>query len=78
MLTFKWFDSAVVTVSRIELVQKIHKHQFKIGTLGGRSATMPETLERGAGRLIRNVRNAEVNRPRKNFAPKPVGHTATG
>jgi hypothetical protein len=27
---------------RIELMQKIQKHQFKIGTLGGRPAPMPE------------------------------------
>ncbi len=42
MLGFKRFDHAAVTVSGIELVQKIQKHQFKIGTLGGPSATMPE------------------------------------
>jgi hypothetical protein len=42
MLGFKRFDSAAVTISGIELVQKIQKHQFKISTLGGRSATMPE------------------------------------
>jgi hypothetical protein len=42
MLGFKRFDSATVTISGIELVQKIKKHQFKTGTLGGRSATMPE------------------------------------
>jgi transposase-like protein len=42
MLGFKWFDSAAVTISGIELVQKIQKHQFKTGTLDGRSATMPE------------------------------------
>jgi hypothetical protein len=40
-LAFKRFDSAAVTISAIELVQKIQKHQFKISTLGGRSATMP-------------------------------------
>jgi transposase-like protein len=42
MLVFKRFDSAAVTISGIELVQKIQKHQFKISTLGGHSATMPE------------------------------------
>jgi transposase-like protein len=42
MLGWKRFDNAAVTISGIELVQKIQKHQFKIGKLGGRSATMPE------------------------------------
>jgi len=42
MLGFKRFESAAVTISGIELVQKIQKQQFKTGTLGGRSATMPE------------------------------------
>ena len=42
MLGFKRFDNAAVTISGIELVQKIQKHQFKTGKLGGRSATMPE------------------------------------
>jgi transposase-like protein len=42
MLGFKRFDSATVTISGIELVQKIQKHQFKISTLGSRSAPMPE------------------------------------
>ena len=42
VLGFKRFDSAAVTIRGIELVQKIQKHQFKIGTLGGRSAPMPE------------------------------------
>ena len=42
MLGFKRFDNAAVTISGIELVQKIQKHQFKTGKLGRRSATMPE------------------------------------
>ena len=42
MLGFKRFDNAAVTISGIELVQKIQKHQFKSGKLGGRSATVPE------------------------------------
>ena len=42
MLGFKRFDHAAVTISGIELVQKIQKYQFKTGKLGGRSATMPE------------------------------------
>jgi transposase-like protein len=39
---FKRFDRAAVTISGIELLQKIQKHQFKIGTFGGRLATMPK------------------------------------
>jgi transposase-like protein len=42
MLGFKRFENAAVTISGIELVQKIQKRQFKIGKLGGRSATIPE------------------------------------
>jgi transposase-like protein len=42
MLGFKRLDNAAVTISGIELVQKIQKHQFKTGKLGGCSATMPE------------------------------------
>jgi transposase-like protein len=42
MLGFKRFDNAAVTISGIELVQKIPKHQFKTGKLGGRSATLPK------------------------------------
>jgi len=42
MLGFKRFDHAAVTISGIELVQKIQNHQFKTGQLGRRSATMPE------------------------------------
>ena len=42
MLGFKRFDYAAVTISGIELVQKIQKEQFKIRKLGGPSATMPE------------------------------------
>ena len=51
MLGFKRFDHAAVTISGIELVQKIQKQQFKTGKFGGRSATMPE-LWCCAGRLI--------------------------
>ncbi len=42
MLGFKRSDYAVVTISGIELAQKIKKHQFKTGKLAGRSATVPE------------------------------------
>ena len=42
MLGFKRFDNAAVTIRGIELVQKIQKHPFKTGKLGGSAATMPE------------------------------------
>jgi len=41
MLGFKRFDTASVTISGIELAEKIKKAQFKIGKLAGRPATMP-------------------------------------
>jgi transposase-like protein len=42
MLGFKRFDNPVVTISGIELTEKIKKGQFKIGKLGGRHATMAD------------------------------------
>ena len=42
MLGFKRFECAAVTLSGIELAQKIKKNQFKTGKLGGRSATVPQ------------------------------------
>ena len=41
MLGFKRFDN-VVTISGIELAEKIKKGQFKTGKLGGQMATMSE------------------------------------
>jgi transposase-like protein len=42
MLGFKRFDTATITISGIELAQKIRKHQFKTGKLAGRPKTAPE------------------------------------
>jgi transposase-like protein len=42
MLGFKRFDTATITISGIELAEKIKKSQFKIGRLASRSATAPE------------------------------------
>jgi transposase-like protein len=42
MLGLKSFRTAVVVIGGIELAEKIKKGQFKIGKLGGRTATMPE------------------------------------
>ncbi len=43
MVGLKSFGAAGVTISGIELTEKIRKGQFKIGKLGGSKATMPET-----------------------------------
>ena len=42
MLGFKRFDHALVTISGIELAEKIKKGQFKTGKLGGCNATISE------------------------------------
>jgi len=42
MLGFKRFDHAVVTISGIELAERIKKGQFKTGKLGACNATMSE------------------------------------
>src|SRR5215470_12546489 len=42
MLGFKRFDHASVTISGIELAEKIKKGQFKTGKFGHRKATMSE------------------------------------
>jgi len=42
MLGLKSFQNAAVVIGGIELAEKIQKRQFKLGTLGGRTATMPE------------------------------------
>src|SRR5437016_2640524 len=42
MLGFKRFEKAAVTISGIELAEKIKKGQFKTGKLGGRRATKSE------------------------------------
>jgi transposase-like protein len=42
MLGFKRFDNAAITISGIELAEKIKKGQFKTGKLGGHRATMSE------------------------------------
>jgi putative transposase len=42
MLGFKRFENAAVTISGIELAEKIKKGQFKTGKFGSRKATMSE------------------------------------
>jgi hypothetical protein len=42
MVGLKSFSAAGVTISGIELTEKIRKGRFKIGKLGRSKATMPE------------------------------------
>ncbi len=42
MLGFKRFETAAITISGIELAEKIRKHQFKTGKLQGRPGTAPD------------------------------------
>lgn len=42
MLGFKRFETAAITISGIELAEKIRKQQFKTGKLSGRPRTAPE------------------------------------
>ena len=42
MLGFKRFDYAAVTITGIELAEKIKKGQFKTGKLGNQKLTMSE------------------------------------
>ena len=41
MLGFKRFDTAAITITGIELAEKIRKQQFKIGNLPGRPVSVP-------------------------------------
>ena len=41
MLGLKSFRTAAVVISGIELAEKVKKGQYKIGKLGGPTATMP-------------------------------------
>jgi hypothetical protein len=42
MLGLKSFRTAAVVIGGIGLAEKIKKGQFRLGKLGGRTATMPE------------------------------------
>jgi transposase-like protein len=42
MLGFKRFETAAITISGIELAEKIRKHQFRTGKLSGRPKTIPD------------------------------------
>ena len=53
MLGLKSFPTAAVVIGGIELAEKIKKGQFKLGKLGGRTATMPQNLASCVGCLSR-------------------------
>jgi hypothetical protein len=42
MLGFKRFETAAITISGIELAEKIRKLQFMTGNLPGKPATAPD------------------------------------
>ncbi len=42
MLGLKNFENLAVTISEIELVQKIREGQFLLGNLGGKSTLLPQ------------------------------------
>src|ERR1700741_4598553 len=42
MLGFKRFETAAITISGIELAEKIRKHQFRTGKLSGKPKTAPD------------------------------------
>ena len=41
MLRFKRLETAAITITGIELAEKIRKQQFKIGNLSGRPVSVP-------------------------------------
>jgi hypothetical protein len=63
-LGFQRFDYAALTISGIELVQKIQKEQFKTGKLDGRSATVPQLRTPVLAARIAFLR--EVSNPTEN------------
>jgi hypothetical protein len=76
MLGFKRFDNAVVTISGIDLAERIKKAQFKTGKLGAGTATMTELWNAATHSLSPNSRSlnmAELTRSlrRLEFAPEP-------
>src|SRR6186997_3584089 len=49
MLGLKSFQTAAVVIGGIELAEKIKKGQFKIGKLGGHTASMPDLWRAALG-----------------------------
>ena len=75
MLGFKRFDNAVVTISGIELAEKVKKGQFKTGKLGGCYAAMTELWNAAlaAWAQFAITYKAELNRSLRQLelAPEP-------
>jgi len=75
MLGLKSFRTATVVIGGIELAEKIKKGQFKIGKLGGRSATMPNIWQAAFGCLtgitLRSTGKTNRNWCSSEFAPEP-------
>jgi transposase-like protein len=74
ILGFKRFDTAVVTISGIELAEKIKKGQFKTGKLGRRNVSLTELWN--AARSLNPIAipqrdKAEPISPAAWFAPEP-------
>ena len=49
MLGLKSFQTAAVVIGGIELAEKIKKGQFKVGKLGGHTASMPDLWRAALG-----------------------------
>src|SRR5437016_2433459 len=75
MVGLKSFCAAGVTISGIELTEKIRKGQFKIGKLGGSKATMPEIWRTALAASLAIITNSqsEPHRPsvEARIAPEP-------
>jgi len=62
MVGLKSFAAAAgVTISGIELTEKIRKGQFKIGKLGGSKATMPEIWRAASASQLARLQIASQN-----------------
>src|SRR5205809_4796128 len=76
MVGLKSFCAAGVTISGIDLAEKIRKRQFKIGKLGGSKATMPEIWRTALAASLAIITNSqsEPHRPsvEARIAPEPA------
>ena len=72
MLGLKSFATAKVVSGGIELAEKIKKGQFKMGKLGGPTATMPEIWRAWLPnrKLSESKRQVGQGRGRRKFAPE--------
>ena len=63
MLGFKRFDTAAVTITGIELAEKIQKYHFKIGKLPGRPEA-PPAIWGSCSRRLRSSKASNAKRIR--------------